>query len=74
MPWQVTFALPGRGRCAVLLVRGPGPATGQVLHGLLDADGVPLDVLQVQAPSANRTASDLKQRMRRLLRDTYGTS
>ena len=41
---------------------GQRPATGQVLHGLLDTDDVPLDVLQVQPPSDNLTARDLEQR------------
>jgi hypothetical protein len=50
----------------VLLVRGPGPATGQVLHGLLDTGDVPLDVLQVQPPAGNLAASDLKQRHPRI--------
>jgi len=28
-------------------MRAPGSATGQILHGLVDTDDVPLDVLQV---------------------------
>ena len=38
-----------REHCAVLLLRGPRPATGQVLHGLLDPDHVALDVLPARA-------------------------
>jgi hypothetical protein len=53
----------GKGnRQTALLVRGSRSATGQVLDGLLDTDNVPLDILQVQPPSNNLTASDLKQR------------
>ncbi len=43
-------------------MRGPRSATGQVFYGLLDTADVPLDVLQVQPPSDNLAASDLKQR------------
>src|SRR5262245_19765549 len=50
------------GRCAVLLLRGPRPATGQVLHRLFDADDVPLDVLHIQPPCGNLTACDPEQR------------
>ena len=42
-------------------MRGPRSATGQVFYGLLDTDDVPLDVLQVQPPSDNLAASDLKK-------------
>src|SRR5215831_9158990 len=51
----------GRRRSAVLVVRGPRPATGQVFYGLLDTDHVPLDVFQVQPPGDNLTVSDFKQ-------------
>ena len=63
MGWcaRATRSVAGRG-CAVLLVRGPRPATGQILYGLLDTDDVLLDVLHVQPPSGNLTASDLEQR------------
>ena len=55
-----TRSAAGRGHSAVLLGRGPRPATGQVLHRLLDTGDVPLDVLQVQPPRGNLTVSDLK--------------
>jgi hypothetical protein len=61
-PSPLERRLAGSAGRAMLLVRGPGPATGQVLHRLLDTDDVSLDVLQVQPPSDNLTASDLKQR------------
>ena len=37
-------------------MRGSRPAARQVLHGLLDTDNVPLDILQVQPPSDDLTA------------------
>ena len=40
-----TRSAAGRRHCAVLLGRGPRPAAGQVLHGLLDTGGLLLDVL-----------------------------
>ena len=43
------------------LARGPRSAIGQVFFGLLKTDDVPLDVLQVQPPSDNLAANDLKQ-------------
>ncbi len=52
----------GCGRCAGLLVRGLRPTTGQVLHGLPDTGGVPLDVLHVQLSGDNLTVSDLEHR------------
>jgi len=58
---QATRSVADWRRCAVLLVPGPRPAAGQVLHGLVDTDDAPLDVLHVQPPSDNLTASDLKQ-------------
>jgi hypothetical protein len=49
----------------ILRERVPHPRladrAGQVFFGLLNTDDVPLDVLQVQPPSDNLTASDLKQ-------------
>jgi hypothetical protein len=57
----LSYSIGGWGRCAALPLRGPRPATGQDLHGLLDTGDVPLDVLHVQASSDNLTVGGLEQ-------------
>ena len=50
------------GRCAVLLVRGPRQRPNRSSTACSILTDVPLDVLQVQPPTDNLTASDLEQR------------